>query len=82
MAKFYYVTIIDGPRHNFLLGPYENHQDAIDNVDRVRDEANERVPESWFYAFGTASIEADVAPGPGLFQKKGWMGLRAEVKHG
>jgi hypothetical protein len=30
----YYVSAVDGPKRQFLLGPYDTHQEALDNVTR------------------------------------------------
>ncbi len=53
----FYVTVVDGKRHGFLLGPYSTHQEAIDNVDRGCTLANDADPRAAFYAFGTASTK-------------------------
>ena len=57
--SMFYVTVVDGARVGFLLGPYRNHQDAFDNVDRGRDLANETDPRAAFYSFGTSSIKRE-----------------------
>lgn len=53
----FYVTVVDGKRYGFLLGPYPTHQEAIDNVARGRNLANDADPRAAFYAFGTASTK-------------------------
>lgn len=50
----YYVTIIRGKRVGFLLGPYPSHEDALENVDRGRELANDADSRSVFDAFGTS----------------------------
>ncbi len=57
----YYVSVIDGDRHGFLLGPFENHVDALAHVDPVRQAAEEwsHDPGCAFYGFGTASLRAN-----------------------
>ena len=55
-ARVFYVTIKrEGKGHAPLLGPYETHQEALDNVDRGNRLAC--AADSWagFDAFGTCS---------------------------
>lgn len=54
---YYYVSVRDGARHGLLLGPFVEHQDALDWVDRVTAFVRARQPWSAFYAFGTCRIE-------------------------
>lgn len=54
----FFVTIKDGPKVGWLLGPYETHWEAIRNVDRGRRmacEVNDR--ETAFAGFGTAGVK-------------------------
>ncbi len=53
--RVFYVSAKDGKRHAVLLGPYETHQEALDDVQRGRDLACAAQPGAWFYAFGTCS---------------------------
>lgn len=53
-------------RHGFLLGPYANHQDALDRVRPARDKAYNVDPKSHWYAFGTARMNADEPGAPGV----------------
>jgi hypothetical protein len=54
-ARFY-VTIRDGRRVGFLLGPYASHMTALANVERGRKLAEDLRPDqAAFAAFGTAS---------------------------
>lgn len=55
MTRSFYVTVKDGKRYGFLLGPYGTHREALANVARGRDLANGADPRAAFYAFGTAS---------------------------
>ena len=56
----YYVTVVDGNRYNFLLGPFTNdHQAALDHVEAARKKAQELDPRSAFYTFGTARLPSD-----------------------
>ena len=58
----YCVSTIDGSRFALLAGPYAAHEEALEQVDRVRREACELGPKAWFYSFGTASTK-DNKPG-------------------
>lgn len=49
----FYVTVVDGPRVGFLLGPYDAHEEALANVARGRALANDADPRAAFYGFGT-----------------------------
>ena len=56
----YYVSVIDGPRAGRLLGPFTNdHQAALDMVNKVRDKAIEMDPRAHFYAFGTCRLDGN-----------------------
>jgi len=63
----YYVTVIDGARHGYLLGPYETHRQALDNVARGRDLANAADPRAHWYAFGTGRLKDETATVPSVF---------------
>lgn len=54
MPRKFYVSAIDGPRHSFLAGPFDTHEEALGLVDTARQKANEIDPKAWFYAYGTA----------------------------
>lgn len=67
----YYVTVRDGGRTGFLLGPYATHQDARANVDRGRAYAlgdcdgpdGRRIAyngRAHFYAYGTSRLPRNV----------------------
>jgi len=51
----HYVTVIDGSRKGFLLGPYTNEADAIANIKRGKDLAIEHNHDAVWYSFGHAS---------------------------
>ncbi len=55
----FYVTIVRDQRVGYLLGPYQGHQEAVNNVERGRKLAC--AADSWadFDAFGTASLSAN-----------------------
>jgi hypothetical protein len=57
-TAMFYVTVIDGPRHAFLAGPFATHEEALGMVDAARKQANEVDPRAWFYAYGTAKAPA------------------------
>lgn len=50
----FYVTCMDADRRAVLLGPFETHSEALNNVDRGRDLACAVDERAWFYAYGTA----------------------------
>lgn len=58
----YYVSVIDGKRSAFLLGPFPTHQQALDMVEPVRAKGNELDPRAAFYAFGTVRLPDDGIP--------------------
>lgn len=53
--RVFYVSVIDGPRKGILLGPYETHEGALDQVARGRRLANAADARAAFYSFGTCS---------------------------
>ena len=59
----YYVSVVDGARVSLLLGPYELHADALDNVERARKHACKVSERAWFYAFGTVRSDGERRPG-------------------
>jgi hypothetical protein len=66
----YYVSVIDGTRYGFLLGPfYNNHQAALDMVDRARVKAQEVDPRAHFYSFGTLRVDKEVYNKLGVLNK-------------
>jgi hypothetical protein len=54
----FFVTVRDAGRTAFLLGPYATHEDALTEVERGRELAQNANTWAWFYAFGTASAPA------------------------
>ena len=52
----FYVTVKDGPRTGWLLGPYGTHEEALDNMDRGSKLAGPADRWSHFYAYGTTGI--------------------------
>lgn len=55
-AGDFYVTVRDASRTGFLLGPYSDLRDALANVRRGRDLANEHNSRAWFYSYGTSRL--------------------------
>ena len=53
----YYVSVVDGPRHGLLLGPFDHHLSALLRVPSVKREAYKIDPKAAFYGFGTARID-------------------------
>lgn len=55
----FYVTVRDGAKTGFLLGPYTTHAEAETNVGRARDEVMRQDPFGCsFWGFGTARATA------------------------
>lgn len=52
----YYVTVRDGKRTGGLLGPYQTHNEALQNVERGKALAITADAFACFYAFGTTKI--------------------------
>lgn len=59
-TKHFYVSAIDGPKHHLVAGPYGSHQAALDMVDHVRRNADERDPRAHWMAWGTSGTENPV----------------------
>ncbi|KKK97696.1 hypothetical protein LCGC14_2650160 [marine sediment metagenome] len=59
--KRFYVTIIRDTRVGFLLGPYSNHQEAVDHVEHGRKLATGADFWADFDSFGTVSLPAEVS---------------------
>lgn len=56
----YYVSVVSGARLGLLVGPFVNdHQTALDMVDKARKIACDVNPWVWFYAFGTVRMPSD-----------------------
>jgi hypothetical protein len=57
LGRDFYVTVIDGPRTGYLLGPFDTHREALDRVDLGRILAEKHNTRALFggYAYGTAS---------------------------
>lgn len=69
--KRFYVSVLDGPRHNLLAGPFDTHAEALAEVERVRAVALELDAKAHFYAFGTCSV-GDYSE-PGFLNKHGFI---------
>lgn len=57
----FYVSVIDGPRYGFLIGPFKLHRTALSIVDEVSRLTQQRYPWSHFYQFGTCSLPKESA---------------------
>lgn len=55
-SERFYVTCRDGKRVGWLLGPYDTHQEALDNVPRGRRLADKADPGAPWYYYGTTGI--------------------------
>lgn len=55
----YYVSVMDGPRFGLLAGPFQTHIEALEFVDRAKEEAYRVDPRSVFYAFGTTAMKPE-----------------------
>lgn len=51
----YFVSVIDGTRIGYLLGPYPDHATALENVELGRQLAEVNDLFACFYAYGTCS---------------------------
>ena len=54
-GREFFVTVIDGKRVGWLLGPYPTHSAALDHVQRGKELANKADRFAVFYAYGTTS---------------------------
>jgi hypothetical protein len=53
----FYVTMRDGSRTSWLLGPFNSEPEARELLPAARKQAIDLDPYNHFHAFGTASIE-------------------------
>ena len=60
LRRLYFVSVIDGARHGYLLGPYDTHDEARSNVDRGRDLALANDLWAHFHVYGTCSVPAGI----------------------
>lgn len=60
-GRVFYVSVRDAGRNGILLGPYETHPEALDNVRRGRRLAQEVDVrgDAAFYYYGTCSMPRD-----------------------
>lgn len=52
----HYVTVRDGSRVGFLVGPFDSRVEALKRLDNARDRAIAGNSRAWFMAFGTSSL--------------------------
>ncbi len=57
--RVFYVSVRDAGRNGILLGPYETHPEALDNVRSGRKLAEGADYRAAFYFFGTCSMPRD-----------------------
>jgi hypothetical protein len=57
----FYVTCVDGPRVGYLLGPYQTHEAALDEVELGRRLAERVNARACWWGFGTVRYR-----GPGF----------------
>ena len=72
MMKGFYVTMLDGVRVAWLLGPFAKHSAALAAVPAARAKAQDIDPRACWYSFGTASIERDVATAQDIDPRACW----------
>lgn len=58
--RFYYVTVTSDNQKGFLLGPYNTHQAALNNVERGKELAYNNDNFAHFYAYGTAGSDTEI----------------------
>ncbi len=58
--KYYYVTVINGNKKGFLLGPYNTHEEALQNVDKGIKLAEQSDSWACHYAYGAAGSDAEI----------------------
>lgn len=63
MTGPYYVSAIDAGRTFLMAGPFDTHQDALENVENARLIADGLDPRAWFMAWGTVRIEGSTKLG-------------------
>lgn len=59
MNKGFYVTLKDGERTAWLLGPFRDHEKAKAAVDATAKKAEEFDARAFWYARGTSSITTE-----------------------
>jgi hypothetical protein len=68
----YYVSVMkDGGDYRLLSGPYDNHADALIQVDPARAVAEKLDVKATWYYFGTVRMAEDFK-GDGILQKMGY----------
>ena len=59
-AGHYYVTMQRDTKYAFLLGPFDQHAEALARVEEVRELAYRLDPRSHFDAFGTGRLSREL----------------------
>lgn len=57
IGRVFYVSVMDGPRKALAVGPYADHQDALEAVEAVREYVSNHDVKAVFYAFGTCGMD-------------------------
>ena len=65
----FYVSVVRGSDYRLLAGPYQTHEQALQNVDKYRRKAIEYDSRAHWYAFGTCKIKNEPFPF-GIFTPK------------
>jgi hypothetical protein len=68
----FYVTVKDAGRTGFLLGPYPDIREALENVRRGRDLACEHNSRAVFYAYGVSRLPMGTSGVPVVFGEPQW----------
>jgi hypothetical protein len=61
VGRDFYVTVVDGSRTGWLLGPYATHGEALKKVELGRKLAEKVNDRAIWYAYGTASVDHGIA---------------------
>ena len=59
----YYVSVVDHDRVGLLLGPFDDHSIALNNVDRCKEYARKVNDRAFWYSYGTVRFENYSRPG-------------------
>lgn len=73
----YYVTVRDGGRTGFLVGPLRTHRQALDRVDDARLLAREANDRAIWYEYGTSKVTGESPLPLGLFNDRFGLPARA-----
>ena len=57
IGRVFYVSMMDGTRKAYLVGPYAEHQDALEALEPAREYVNNHFADAAFYSFGTCGMD-------------------------